>query len=539
VQAQQREVSVMRVTRHRNPESGQSLALVAVGMIALVGILGLAVDTGYLRYVHREMQSAADAAAIAGAIDVTYGTWNTAGLGAASENGFPNGGSTTVTMSNPPSTGPYAGSSYPTYVQATITKTGVPTFFSKIFGVSNVTLSASSVAAGGTNCIYGLDTLAGGAININVSIVNSSCGVVDNANLTGTFAGLCAPSIQLVGSNNIIFGGTCGSGFRAAKPVKITTPVADPFAGLPAPGVLAPPACPPTGNPGSQTISGTATVNQTPVFCGGTIVSAPAGQTVTFNPGTYFGGGGAPAIKITSGNVVFNPGNYYIESRTASTFGIDIANGAANGVRVSFGSGTYTVYGGIRDFGSFGSGINWNSTASSPTVVILDGGGLDLRGNSGSSGSASTSTGGVMFYNTGGVTADPATAYGPIISRFDFNGFCGASCQLQAPTTGTYAGILYFQDQNNNATATCGFGSTTANACFDGNINFRNQISQAGAYYFPKAKVAFNFDFGVGAPYSFLVANDISWFFTFTFNRNYANLPNGSPVKQGSATLVQ
>ncbi|HLJ23806.1 MAG TPA: pilus assembly protein TadG-related protein [Candidatus Acidoferrales bacterium] len=529
----------MRVTRHRNPESGQSLALVAVGMIALVGILGLAVDMGYLRYVHREMQSAADAAAIAGAIDVTYGTWNSAGLGAASENGFPNGGGTTVTMSNPPSTGPYAGSSYPTYVQATITKTGVPTFFSKIFGVNNVTLSASSVAAGGTNCIYGLDTGAGGAININFSIVNSSCGVVDNANLTGTAAGLCAPSIQLVGSNNIIFGGTCGSGFRAAKPVKITSAVADPFAGLPKPGVLAPPACPGTGNPGSQTITVTSTISQVPIFCGGTIVNAP-GQTVTFNPGTYFGStAGQPAIQILSGNVVFNPGTYYIESRTAGTYGIQIAANGSNNTHVSFGSGTYTVYGGITDCCSFGSAVNWNSTASSPTMIILDGGGLRLIGNSGSSGSASTSTGGVTFFNTGTAAAGTPTTYGPIISLFDFNGFCGGSCQLQAPTTGTYAGILYFQDSNNTATVSCGFGSATANACFNGNINFRNQISQAGAYYFPGAKVAFNFDFGNGAPYSFLVANDISWFLTFTFNRNYANLPNGSPVKQGSATLVQ
>ncbi len=153
-------------------------------------------------------------------------------------------------------------------------------------------------------------------------------------------------------------------------------------------------------------------------------------------------------------------------------------------------------------------------------------------------GAVGQSTGGVTFYNTGTAAAGP-TAYGPIISLFDFNGFCGSTCQLQAPTTGTYAGILYFQDSNNNATVACGFGSANANACFNGNINFRNQISQAGAYYFPGATVAFNFDFGAGAPYSFLVANDIKWFLTFTFNRNYANLPNGSPVKQGSATLVQ
>ena len=235
----------------------------------------------------------------------------------------------------------------------------------------------------------------------------------------------------------------------------------------------------------------------------------------------------------------FNPGTYYIESRTTGQPGIKlISHGFAGNSKVNFGSGTYTVYGGITDNDLFGTGVNWNSTASSPSVFILDGGGLKLTGNSGNSGTAATSTGGVTFYNTGTAAAGP-TQYGPIISYFDFQGFCGGSCQLAAPTTGSYAGILYYQDKNNTATISCGFGGATSNACFNGNINFAGQISQVGAYYFPNAKVSFNFDFGAGAPYSFLVANDIAWFLTFTFNRNYASLPNGSPVRQGSAVLVE
>ena len=66
-----KEVSVMRA---RNGESGQSLVLVAIGLVVLIGILGLALDMGYLRYVRRELQTAADAAALAGAMDVYYGS---------------------------------------------------------------------------------------------------------------------------------------------------------------------------------------------------------------------------------------------------------------------------------------------------------------------------------------------------------------------------------------------------------------------------------------------------------------------------------
>ena len=93
-------------------------------------------------------------------MDISYGHASalTAGQAGASENGFANGANgVTVTINNPPQNGPYAGAGYPTYVEAIVTKTTVPTFFSRIFGVNNVTLTASSVAAGGNNCIYGLD----------------------------------------------------------------------------------------------------------------------------------------------------------------------------------------------------------------------------------------------------------------------------------------------------------------------------------------------------------------------------------------------
>jgi hypothetical protein len=529
-----------RVAGRRN-EAGYAMVMVALSIFALLGILGLAIDLGYFRYVKRQLQTAADAAALAGAMDLTYGTWSTAGKAASSENGFAdtvNG--VTVTINNPPQNGPFAGSSYPTYVEAIVKQTTVPTFFSKIFGVNNVTLSASSVAAGGINCIYGLDTLSGGALSLTFSVVNSNCGVVDNANLTGLFGALCAPSIQLVGSNNIVVGGTCTSGFRAAKPVKITTPAPDPLANLPAPAILLPPpTCPPTGNPGPNIVT-SGTVSQTPVYCGGTQIKNATG-TVTVNPGTYFGSTtGAPAFLIQNSTVTFRPGTYYIVSQTAGTPGLQLSSLTFGGsTTVSFGSGTYNVYGGITDNDLFGSAVNWNSSAGSSALFNIVGGGLHLTGSSGNSGSAGASSGGVTFYNTGTAAAGAVTTYGTITSRFDFQAFCGSNCQLSAPTSGTYAGILFFQDRNNTATTTCGFGGT-AGACFDAGISASSgNVSQAGAYYFPNSTVGFNFDFGSGAPYSLLVAKDISWFVTFTINNNYASLPNGSPLRQGSAVLVQ
>lgn len=529
--------------RTRNGESGQSLVLVACALVVLIGILGLAVDMGYLRYVKRELQTAADAAAYAGAMDITYGTVTTAGKAAASENGFADGVSgVTVTINNPPQNGPYAGSGFPTYVEAIVTQTTVPTFFSKIFGISNVTLSASSVAAGGLNCIYALDTSAGGAINISASVINSSCGVVDNSNLSGFFAALCAPSIQLKGSNSLTFGGTCGSGFRRARTVKINTAAPDPFASIPAPFVLNPPPACNAGTPGFAVPVDGLTIAQVPVWCGGITIDTHTGITIT--PGTYWGStAGDPAFKIRNSQVTFQAGTYNIISRTPGTPAIQLISTGFGGNTVSFGAGTYTLSGGITDTGfAFGSNVNWNNTPNTATLFNINGGGLQLLGNqSNGTGVVEQTTGGVTFYNTGTAGAGAVTSYGPVRSFFDFSGtFCGARCQLNAPTTGTYAGILFFNDRNNTSTFNCGFGGGASGACFTGNANFgTGQIAHAGAYYFPNTKVSFDFDFGLGAPYSFLVAGDINWFLSFTFNRNYTNLPNGSPIKQGSAIIVQ
>ena len=109
--------------------------------------------------------------------------------------------------------------------------------------------------------------------------------------------------------------------------------------------------------------------------------------------------------------------------------------------------------------------------------------------------------------------------------------FCGSRCAMQAPTSGALAGILFFQDRANSSAAT-----------FAGDLNLNQGnglVAHTGAYYFYDATVNFDFDFGAGAPYTLLVAKDVTWIFNFTFNNNFASLPNGSPLRQGTAVLVQ
>ena len=55
---------------HLRGENGQVLILTAVGMIAIIGFIALAVDVGNMRLVRRQLQAAADSAAIAGALEL-------------------------------------------------------------------------------------------------------------------------------------------------------------------------------------------------------------------------------------------------------------------------------------------------------------------------------------------------------------------------------------------------------------------------------------------------------------------------------------
>ena len=74
--------------RKARGERGQVLAIVALALVALLGISAFAIDVGYAYYAKRQLQSATDAAALAGAQDLptaataiatatTYATANT------------------------------------------------------------------------------------------------------------------------------------------------------------------------------------------------------------------------------------------------------------------------------------------------------------------------------------------------------------------------------------------------------------------------------------------------------------------------------
>jgi Flp pilus assembly protein TadG len=135
---------------------GAIMVMVALMLVVLVGVVGLAVDGGRLYRERRNSQAAADEAAEAAAIELFEnfaqfqgtdgdGKARAAALAIASENGYSNGGGSTVTVNIPPQKGDHRGKNG--YAEVTITSK-VSRSFTSVFGAGALNVESRAVAAG-------------------------------------------------------------------------------------------------------------------------------------------------------------------------------------------------------------------------------------------------------------------------------------------------------------------------------------------------------------------------------------------------------
>lgn len=126
-------------------EKGQAIVLIVLSFIGLVGMAALVVDGGNAYLERRKTQSAADAAALSGAIArIKGGDWREYALASAKSNGYDNNGTTnTVELNTPPTSGPYINN--PEYVQVIITS-HVATFFGPVIGIPEVIVSTQAIS---------------------------------------------------------------------------------------------------------------------------------------------------------------------------------------------------------------------------------------------------------------------------------------------------------------------------------------------------------------------------------------------------------
>ncbi len=142
----------------KKDESGNVLVLAAMCIPLLIGFAGMALDVGLLYRVRQNVQIAANAGAVAGALDYIHSANGTsaqnAGAAAATLNGFTSGtNGATVTINTPPTSGPLTSAGY---VEAIVTEDS-PTNFMALFGFGKVNVTARAVAGSpitGDTCLW-------------------------------------------------------------------------------------------------------------------------------------------------------------------------------------------------------------------------------------------------------------------------------------------------------------------------------------------------------------------------------------------------
>ncbi len=381
-------IQLLRASRVRpsGRGRGQVMVLICVSIVAMMGMIGVVADFSFMQHQRNMMQTAADSAAMAGSEELAYGDQVTAGKADAASNGYTDGtGSVTVTMNNPPSTGPYAGNSG--YVEAIVSKPE-STFFLRVLGVSTMTVSARAVAyeGNGPNCIYVLNPSASGAMSANGNVtVASGCGLlVDSSSSTGLSVignvSITAPSIGVVG-------GYSAGGSTSLTPTPKTGVVAatDPLSNVVAPTVGS---CAHTnyslnGNSGSsssplQLFAGT--------YCGGITVHGNA--VLHFNAGTYVLAGGG--MDISANTTMTGTGITFYDTTGTGGYGAISFNGNS---QANFSAPTSGPLAGILFFqdrsiptGSAGSTISGNSSSTFDGAIYFATTTVTFNGNSSANG---------------------------------------------------------------------------------------------------------------------------------------------------------
>jgi hypothetical protein len=269
--------------REQNRERGQVLPFIAICLTALMGFAGLAVDLGYIQYEQRQQQSAADAAAIAGAQALITADTCPDGSAAtaaaqndAAANGFTNDvDGVTVTATSPPTVSAFSGDNCA--VLATVTSTH-PTWFSKLMGFGG-TVSTSAIAAvvsseQNTGCLYILEDGMSSAGN---TFDSPNCGILINGDVS--MAGGTVDTDQFSYSGSL---SDAGTDFTDA-PATQMLPVPNPCPEITGCNYL-------TNNPPSTSP------------CNG--VQSWAGSSHTLTPGCYAG------ISAAGAAITLDPGLY-------------------------------------------------------------------------------------------------------------------------------------------------------------------------------------------------------------------------------------
>jgi hypothetical protein len=211
--------------------------MVALLIPAFVGLAGLGAETGLWYAIKRQNQSAADEAAISGAMEVAA---NVADITAqatttATRNGFNNNAPNTITVNNPPSSGPNSNNQDAVEVILSQQQGGL---FASLY-MPNVTIKTRAVALANSTgaCVVALAPSGQDAVNVtgNATVDASTCNIYDNSNnskaleVQGGSATLKVDNAYIVGTNPGDCAGPCNGNSTLTGTVKTGATMPNPL----------------------------------------------------------------------------------------------------------------------------------------------------------------------------------------------------------------------------------------------------------------------------------------------------------------------
>jgi hypothetical protein len=393
-----------RFPSHPSRRRGTVITLVAMLLPVVVGVMALALDGGLLYVQRQQAQSAADAAALAGAYQLYNGSNFSVAQAAAIAVGTQNGFTIPASSVNSPQSG---------YIAVSITASQ-PRFFSALWGAGSNSVAAGATARGtsgaySTAAILLLAT-SGNALMLSgttqVTAANGSIVVDSNSSMSVLSSGSPGPSLttpELNLSGNITYSGTNPN--KATVTNYSQTPTTDPLAGIAAP------------NSSGMTVQSSSAIHLS------------GSSTMTLNPGVYTGG-----ISLSgSSSVTLNPGTYYI-----------------NGGGISA-SGSSSISGdGVFIYNTGGGSINLSGTGNISLSPMTSGtyAGITIfqdRSNTASatmSGGSNISNTGTFYFPDATVTLSGSGSVGVMGSQFiankmSFSGSSGVQINYDSSVAGS------------------------------------------------------------------------------------------------------
>jgi hypothetical protein len=326
--------------RFGGDESGSYLIMAGMMMPILAGIIGLGTEVGVWYLKHRNMQAAADSAAVSAAT-AYYVEGSVTDLAVQAQAvtvgyGLVNGSNgSSVAVNHPPSSGPNVSTSKAIEV---IISQPQKRLFTALWNSSPLTISARSVAVGmgGKGCVISLDPTAGGATTVQgtAQVVLNKCSLYDNSTSASALA---------VG----------GSGTVSAESVNVVGGISGQSAISTTEGIYT----------GQKPINDPYVDTSFPSFSGCKENNYTVKETVTLTPGVYCGG-----ISLNAGaNVTLAPGIYYLNQGSLSVNGGSTLTG--NGVTLVFTSSSGRNYASATING--GANVNLTAPRDGPTAGIV------------------------------------------------------------------------------------------------------------------------------------------------------------------------